>query len=94
MLGKKILNKAKNNNKRVLNQMKIIIINQLEKILWISNNCSSPYFKTFSYLDGYEILTLYLLKFSIKIYIYIYQFNPTIKLKIILINIKLYLKIN
>jgi hypothetical protein len=52
--------------------MKIIIINQLEKILWISNNCSSPYFKTFSYLDGYEILTLYLLKFSIKIYIYIY----------------------
>jgi hypothetical protein len=33
MLGKKILNKAKNNNKRVLNQMKIIIINQLEKIL-------------------------------------------------------------
>jgi hypothetical protein len=69
MLGKKILNKAKNNNKRDLNQMKIIIINQLEKILWISNNCSSPYFKTFSYLDEYEILTLYLLKFSIKIYI-------------------------
>lgn len=33
MLGKKILNKAKNNNKRDLNQMKIIIINQLEKIL-------------------------------------------------------------
>jgi len=33
MLGKKILNKAKKNNKRDLNQMKIIIINQLEKIL-------------------------------------------------------------
>lgn len=65
----KILNKAKKNNKRVLNQMKKIIINQLGKYYEFQTIASSPYFKTFSYLDGYEILTLYLLKFSIKIYI-------------------------